>query len=154
MKRIALPLLLLLALALAGAQQRLNYMAVDGTLLDDAGPYYFIDYGDSSNAYAKAALLAEAMGLRVTYLDSEKALVFTDGVRTARFQATADVADGLVKRDGVVSVSPPVNGASSLASPKAILVEGVSYVAITPLVRAFEGEAGWNAERRVVTIDT
>jgi len=153
-KRIALPLLLLLALALAGAQQRLNYMAVDGTLLDDAGPYYFIDYGDSSNAYAKAALLAEAMGLRVTYLDSEKALVFTDGVRTARFQATADVADGLVKRDGVVSVSPPVNGASSLASPKAILVEGVSYVAITPLVRAFEGEAGWNAERRVVTIDT
>jgi len=153
-KRLALPLLLLLLFACAGAQQRLNYLAVDGVLLDTAGPYYFTSHGDSSNAYARAVDLAQAMGLSLNYLESEKVLAFTDGVRTARFIATSDVADGLVKREGVVTVNPAVGGASTLASPKVILVDGVSYVAIAPLVKAFEGEAGWNAERRVVTVDT
>ncbi|MFA5595562.1 MAG: N-acetylmuramoyl-L-alanine amidase [Trueperaceae bacterium] len=154
MKRLALPLLLLFLFAFAGAQQRLNYLAVDGVIIDAAGPFYFTAYGDSSNAYAKAVHLAEAMGLTTTYLDADKVLVFSDGFRTARFQATSDVADGLIKREGVVSVTPPVAGATSLASPKVILVDGVSYVAIAPLVKAFEGEAGWNSERRVVTVDT
>lgn len=154
MKRLVLPLLILLSLTLAGAQDRLNYLAVDGELLDTAGPYYFTSYGDTSNAYARAAQLAEAMNLTVTFLEAERVLVFSDGYRTARFQATADVADGLVKREGIISVNPPVDGASTLASPKAILVDGVSYVAIAPLVRAFEGEAGYNSQRRVVTVDT
>lgn len=154
MKRLALPLLLLLLFAFTSAQQRLNYLAVDGAIIDAAGPYYFTEYGDSSNAYAKAVQLAEAMQLSIKYLDSEKVLVFSDGFRTARFAATSDVAEGLVKREGVVSVNPPVDGSSTIASPKAILLDGVSYVAIAPLVKAFEGEAGWNADRRVVTVDT
>lgn len=154
MKRLAIALLLLIPLTFALAQQRHNYMAVDGQLLEEAGPYYFIEHGDSANAFARALPLAEAMGLTVNYLPQDKALVFSDGVRTARFRATADVQEGLVKQGGVVSVSPPVEGSSSLASPQAILVDGVSYVAVTPLVRAFEGEVGWSAEQRVITIFT
>ncbi len=154
MKRLALSLLLLVLIAFAGAQQRLNYLAVDGLIVDAAGPYYFTAYGDSSNAYARAAELAAAMDLTVAYLAADRVLVFSDGYRTARFAATSDVADGLIKRDGMVTLSPPVAGASTLASPKAILIDGVSYVAIAPLVTAFEGEAGWNSERRVVTVDT
>lgn len=154
MKRLALPLLLLLTFGLGAAQQRLNSLAVDGAIFDEAGPYYFTAYGDSSNAYARAAQLADAMGLSVAYLEAHKVLQFTDGYRTARFQATSDVADGLVKRDGVVSVNPPVGGSATLASPKAILVDGVSYVAIAPLAAAFAGEADWNSEHRLVIVDT
>ncbi len=154
MARLISVLLLLLALACAGAQQRHNYLAVDGVIVDAAGPYYFIAQGDSSNAFAKAAPLAEAMGLEVDYFASERALVFTDGFRTVRFRATADIHAGLVKAPGVVTVNPPVNGASTLDSPMALLVDGTSYVAIAPLVRAFEGDSGWIADRRLITIDT
>src|SRR5690606_37872861 len=152
--RIFLALILLLTLACASAQQRHNYLAVDGDLVDAAGPYYFIEHGDSANAFARAAPLAEAMGLKVEYLADQRVLRFTDGFRTARFRATSDVAAGLVKAPGVVSVDPPVEGESTLASPMAILVDGVSYVPIAPLARAFEGESGWVGDRRLVTVDT
>ncbi|NLG08659.1 MAG: hypothetical protein GX560_05325 [Deinococcales bacterium] len=154
MARIFLALILLLTLACASAQQRHNYLAVDGDLVDAAGPYYFIEHGDSANAFARAAPLAEAMGLKVEYLADQRVLRFTDGFRTARFRATSDVAAGLVKAPGVVSVDPPVEGESTLASPMAILVDGVSYVPIAPLARAFEGESGWVGDRRLVTVDT
>lgn len=154
MTRFLASLLLLLSLTCAAAQQRLNYLAVNGALVDAAGPYYFIEHGDNSNAFARAAPLAEAMGLTVTYLSTERALRFSDGVRTATFKATTDVGAGLVKKAGVVTLHPPLAGNSSLASPQAIIVDGVSYVAITPLVTAFEGVSSWNSERQVVTVDT
>ncbi len=154
MKRL-LPILLFLASCVTvAAQERHNYLAVNGTIVDPAGPYYFIRQGDSSNAYAKAQPLAEAMSLTVQYVPSEKVLVFSDGFRTARFQATSDITAGLVKAPGTVSVSPAVSGRTTLASPKAILVDGVAYVAITPIVTAFEGVSSWNSERHVITIDT
>lgn len=154
MKRLLLTLLLLLAAATGTAQERHNYLAVNGSIVDAAGPYYFIAHGDSSNAYAKAQALGDAMGLAVDYVSSDRTLVFSDGFRTARFQATSDIAAGLVKTAGAVSVSPPVGGQTTLASPKAILVDGVAYVAVTPLVTAFEGVSAWNSERHVITIDT
>ncbi len=147
-------LLLLLLLTCATAQQRLNYLAVNGALVDAAGPYYFIQHGDSSNAFARAAPLAEAMGLKVAYLAAEHVLQFSDGERTARFKATSDVSAGLIKAAGTVTMQPPVAGQSSMASPQVIIVEGVSYVAITPLVKAFEGVSSWSGERQVVTVDT
>jgi len=150
-----LPILLVLASCVTvAAQERHNYLAVNGTIVDAAGPYYFIRQGDSSNAYAKAQPLADAMGLTVQYVSSEKVLVFSDGFRTARFQATSDISAGLVKVPGTVSVSPAVSGRTTLPSPKAILVDGVAYVAVTPIVTAFEGVSSWNSERHVITIDT
>lgn len=154
MKRLALVLTLLTALAATYAQQRHNYLAVNGALLDEAGPYYFIDYGDSGNAFARASLLADAMGLRVEYVAEQKRLNFTDGSRRVSFQATSDVAAGLVKRDGVLTIDPPLRGAAGLASPQAILVDGTAYVAISPLVAAFDGHSDWHPSSQLVTVDT
>lgn len=154
MKRLLVTFICLLLLAFAGAQQHRNYLAVNGSILDEVGPFYFLEYGDSSNAYVKAAAMAVAMDLSINYVESEKVLEFSDGYRTARFVATSDVQDGLVKRADMLTVTPPVSGQSSFASPKAILVNGVSYVAVTPLVNAFEGESNWNSELKLITVDT
>ena len=147
--------LILLALSCAGfAQQRHNYLAVNGNLVDDAGPYYFIAQGDSSNAFAKAAPLAQAMGLQVAFESDSKLLVFSDGNRSATFSSTSDIVDGLRKRGGAVRLDPPLRGTNALDSPLALLVDGTAYVPITPLVMAFEGESDWNSQSKVVTIDT
>ncbi len=153
MARRLLAVLLALIVGLAAAQQRHNYLAVDGELVE-AGPYYFIEYGDSSNAFARASVLAEAMGLRVDYLGEQKLLRFTDGFRVVTFEATADVRLGLQKRPGIVKLDPPLRGSNTLDSPMAIIVDGVSYVPITPLVTAFDGQSAWNPGARLVTIDT
>ena len=134
----------------AHAQQRHNYLAVNGELVDDAGPYYFIAHGDSSNAFAKATVLANAMGLEVTYLANSKELVFADELRTVTFAATSDIAAGLPKRPGIARLSPPLRGSNTIDSPMAILVDGTAYVPISPLVLAFEGQSDWNSESRVV----
>ncbi len=154
MKRLLLTILLLASCVTVAAQERHNYLAVNGTIVDEAGPYYFIAQGDSTNAYAKAQALADAMGLTVQYVSSEKILVFSDGSRTARFKTTSDITTGLVKAPGTVSLSPALSGQTTLASPMAILVDGVAYVAVTPVVTAFEGVSSWSSERHVITIDT
>jgi len=136
------------------AQQRHNYLAVNGAIVDDAGPYYFIEQGDSTNAFAKAVPLAEAMDLRVTYQSDTKQLVFTDGSRTATFSATSDILAGLPKRGGAVRLEPALRGTNVLDSPMALLVDGTAYVPISPLVLAFEGLSDWNSQSRVVTVDT
>src|SRR5690606_38337280 len=152
--RLLLTLILVLVCCSAFAQQRHNYLAVNGTIIDDAGPYYFIAQGDSSNAFAKAVPLADAMGLRVSYQAEAKQLVFTDGRRTVMFSATADIAEGLPKRSGSVRLEPALRGTNVLDSPLALLVDGTAYVPISPLVLAFEGLSDWNSQSRVVTVDT
>lgn len=147
-------ILILFALGFAMAQERHNYLAVNGELIDSAGPYYFIAQGDSANAFARAAVLGEAMGLDVEYLASSKELVFADSFRSVTFAATSDIAAGLVKRPGVARLDPPLRGSNTIDSPLAILVDGVAYVPISPLVTAFEGQSDWNSQSRVVTIDT
>lgn len=153
MSRRLLSVLLLVLVGLAAAQQRYNYLAVDGELVE-AGPYYFIEYGDNTNAFARASALAEAMGLRVEYLAQQKLLRFTDGFRVVTFEATAVVRQGLEKRPGVVKLDPPLRGSNTLDSPMAIIVDGVSYVPITPLVTAFDGQSDWDPGAKLVTIDT
>ncbi len=150
--RVAL-LVLALVIGVGQAQQRHNYLAVDGQLVE-AGPYYFIEYGDSSNAFARASALADAMDLSVEYLGEQKLLRFSDGFRVVTFEATADIAAGLVKRPGLVKLDPPLRGSNTLDSPMAILVDGVSYVPITPLVTAFEGVSDWDAAALLVSIET
>lgn len=154
MTRLTILLPFLLLLALAWGQERYNYLAINGTIVDAAGPFYFIAQGDSANAYARALPLAEAMGLQVDYVAEDRVLAWSDGRRSVRFDATSDVADGLVKRDGVVAIDPPLAGVASLSSPKAILVDGMAYVPVAPLVAAFGGKSDWSAESRVVTVTT
>jgi N-acetylmuramoyl-L-alanine amidase len=146
---VALVALLVVAVwGLAWAQERHNFLAINGALQDDAGPYYFVAHGDSGNAFVRAAPFAAAAGLAVSYDASAKVLTFGTGVRRVAIEATADVRDGLVKRPGVVRYD-----GGSLDSPKAILVDGVAYVPITPIVAALGGDSGWHAAARVVTVD-
>ncbi len=152
MNRPFLTVLLALAAAMAGlacGQQKVNYLAVNGALLDAAGPYYFIDQGDNVDAFAKAAPLAKAMNLDVKYDADAKTLTFSDGSTKAVFRATGDIPQGLVKQDGGLVV-----GGRSVASLLAILVDGTAYVPITPTVAAFGGISPWNGDKHVITIET
>jgi len=142
-------LFLLLGLCFATAQERVNFLGVNGELLDEAGPYYFINYGDRENAFAKAVPLAEALGLALSFDNSNKELTFQQGDTVALLQATADITQGLVKRSGVFTV----NG-QSIDSPMGILVDGTAYVAITPIVSAFGGESDWHPDVTLIAIRT
>ena len=143
-------LVLMAALAgLAFAQEKVNYLAVNGVLADDAGPYYFLAQGDNQDAFAKASAIADAMNLDLHYDDTTKTLTFASGSTSAVFRATGDIARGLVKQDGALVVD-----GRSVASPLAILVDGTAYVAITPLVAAFGGISPWNGDKHVITIET
>ncbi len=139
----------LIAASTALAQERYNYLAVNGVLLDEAGPFYFIAQGDNRNAFAKAAPLAEAMGLTLAYDGDAKVLALRQGTTIAQLPATGDIAAGLVKADGILDV----DGRRS-ASPHAILVDGVAYVPISPIVTAFEGKSSWNADKHIIVIET
>jgi N-acetylmuramoyl-L-alanine amidase len=141
-------LVVLCSFGAAIAQERHNSLAVDEQLNDEAGPYYFISYGDSSNAYAKAAPLAAAMGLRLSYDNQAKVLQFSGNGITARMQATSDVEAGLVKRSGVLTA----NG-TDIASPMAIIVDDVSYVPIVPIAKAFGCDYAWHNQYRLITVN-
>lgn len=150
-KRLASILLLTLC-AVAFAQERYNFLAVDGSIVDDAGPYYFIAHGDSVNAFARAQPFADALGLALRFDDATKSLVFSGAGRQARLATTADIAYGLVKRSDAFTVD---GSPFSRPVPMGILVDGVSYVAVAPVVEAFfgAGATGWHAEARVITIE-
>ncbi|UCH26430.1 MAG: N-acetylmuramoyl-L-alanine amidase [Trueperaceae bacterium] len=142
-------LISILGLQLAAAQERHNYLAIDGELQDDAGPFYFIQQGDNRNAFAKTLPLAEALGLEFTFDEATSTLEFTDGIITATLEATSDIVAGLVKRTGLLQAAGQL-----IDSPMALLVNGTSYVPITPIVTAFGGTSEWHAEARVITVET
>ena len=148
-------LLLVLAWSLGTgvlAQERHNFVAVDGAIVDDAGPYYFIAHGDSSNAFVRAQPLATALGLDLAFDPGSKSLVFEGAGRRATLKTTADIQHGLVKRNDVFAID---GRAFDRAVPMGILVDNVSYVAVTPVVEAFFGvdAIGWHQEARVITIE-
>ncbi|MDZ7800831.1 MAG: N-acetylmuramoyl-L-alanine amidase [Trueperaceae bacterium] len=133
------------------AQQRLNFLAVDGSLLDEVGPYYFTSYGDSSNAYAKAAPFAEALEVNLTYDGAQDRLLFEAGGTRAVWRITSDVKAGLQRSDDAFTVD---GQPFARAVPHAILVDGTSYVPISPLVEAFGGRSEWSSEARVIAVDS
>lgn len=138
---------LLLGLCLATAQERTSIkLMINEELLPEVGPYYF---SDSENSFAKAAPLAEALGLALNFDHSSKELTFQQGDTVAQLQTTADITQGLVKRSGVFTV----NG-QSIDSPMGILVDGTAYVAITPIVLAFEGESDWHLSDTLIVVRT
>lgn len=135
----------------AAAQERLNLLAVDNELVDAAGPYYFIAQGDSANAFARAQPLADALGLDLSFDDASKTLRFSDGRVQARLATTGDILAGLQRRaDAFVVDGRPF----ARPVPMGIVVEGVSYVAVTPLVEAFGGSLQWYPEDRLIAIDS
>lgn len=149
--RSALALMFALLLAWAPgalAQERHNFVAVNAEVVDAAGPYYFIAQGDSSNAFVRATPFAQAAGLDVRYDSGNRQLIFAAGVRQVIIDATSDISRGLQKRADVVRYD-----GGTLASPMAILVDGVAYVPITPIVAALGGDSTWHAASRVITID-
>ena len=145
---VALLTLIAGVLGVASAQERHNFLAINGALQDEAGPYYFIAHGDSGNAFMRAGPFATAAGLEVRYDGVTRRLTFAAGVRRVVIDATSDVREGLVKRPGIVRYD-----GGSLDSPMAILVDGVAYVPITPIVAALGGDSGWHGPARVVTVD-
>lgn len=142
-------LLFLLVSAIAFGQERTNSLAIDGDLADDAGPYYFSEWGDSSTPFAQAGPLARALGLRLNWNGETRTLTFTDGTVTVTSAANSDIAAGLSPRSGGMTV----NGVAQTA-PQALLVNGTSYIAIEPLARAFGFDAQWHAGPRVMTVDS
>jgi N-acetylmuramoyl-L-alanine amidase len=146
---LAVALALAALTAVAAAQERHNFLAVEDAIVDDAGPYYFVAYGDSSNAYAKAAPLAAAMGVELDYDGGRSVLIFDDGYTRVEVDVTRDVRAGLERRPGTVRI----DGAPFPRDvPRGILIDGTSYVAITPLAEAFGGTASWHADARVIDV--
>lgn len=128
---------------LAQAQERYNTLVLENTVLD--GPYYFIAQGNSSDAFAKANVLAESFDFTLTR--TESTLRFESGDTVITLETTSDISQGLVKRsDGL-----QVNGAP-VESPSAIEVGEDVYVAITPLVKAFGGDSQWLAAEQTITL--
>ena len=134
--------------SLALAQQRHNYLAVDGeSLADEAGPYYFIEQGNNKDAFARAELLAEALGVSVEQAENGD-LVFSQGERAARLKTTDDIYHGLETRTGTLEVGEEVRD-----SPLGIVVEGERYVAVDPVVKAFGGTSEFDPNNLVLFID-
>lgn len=144
-------LALLATLSVAGpglAQVQLNYLAVNGELLDEAGPYYFVGDGEGGTAFARTAPFARALGITASFDAPTRTLVLEGRGQLVRLKTTADVRDGLAGRpDGLT-----VNG-EERTSPLAILVNGVSYLPIGAVGTAFGWEVAWNAGPRVITLE-
>ncbi|MBS3965704.1 MAG: N-acetylmuramoyl-L-alanine amidase [Truepera sp.] len=140
----------LLALsALALAQERHNFLAVNNRVLDDsAGPFYFIAQGNNRDAFALAGALATSLGARLSFDSATRRLTFYRDGTTVVLRATADINEGLVKQPGALTV----NGVSR-DSPLGILVGGRSFVAITPLAEALGARVSWDSASRVIFID-
>ncbi len=150
-KYLAITLFLVLGfgLSLSVAQERHNYIGYEGDLLlDEVGPYYFIAEGNSTDAFARVDLLAEALGVGYSYNPNTEIFSFSHGGRAATFAATEDVQVGLNERTGVVSVD-----GETFDSPQIILAGGQSYVAINPLMTALGGKAGWDDEARLIPLE-
>lgn len=146
--RFLLSLLLLLG-AFAHGQDRLNSLAVDGVLSDDAGPYYFRAHGNDTVPFARASVLARALGLNLSWNSENRVLSFRSGSTTVTTGATPDISAGLEPRSGGMAM----NGVP-LRAPQALLVDGTSFVAIQPLAEAFGFTVEWHAGPRVLTVDS
>jgi N-acetylmuramoyl-L-alanine amidase len=140
--------LLLAWLTMAGAQERFNFLAINGALVDGVGPYYFVAQGDTGTGFVAAAAFAVAIDVEFQHDRANATVTFTAGARSATLDVTSDVASGLRRREGALR-----GDRGAIASPLAIAVDGTVYVPVAPLVAAFGGEVDWHAEARVITVN-
>ncbi len=142
-------LVLLMLISLGQTQQCLNFISVNGRLLEGQAACYFINYGDSQNAFVNADIIARELGVLVTFDSERQVLLFSRGTDSVELQATTNITTGLVKRSGVMTV----NG-ENVDSPMGIIAGGISYVAVTPIVAAFYGESIWDAPSQTILVYT
>lgn len=140
-----LTLLLCVAAQAVSAQEKINYMALNGVLEDDLGPFYFRAQGNAKDAYVRLDLLAEKLGYSYSY-DGAK-VTLKNNYRTLELRTTNNIVVGLEKRSDALSV----NG-GFLESPMGIIVGDTAYGAVTPVLNAVGGAVDWhngNGERLV-----
>jgi N-acetylmuramoyl-L-alanine amidase len=130
----------------AFAQEKINYLAVNGVLEDELGPFYFRAQGNAKDAYVRLNLLAEKLGYSYSY-DGLK-VTLKNNYRTIELKTTNNIVVGLEKRPDSLSV----NG-GFLESPMGIVVSDVAYGAVTPVVQAVGGKVDWIGTERLVYID-
>jgi len=118
MKLRFLTILILLLAAFAAGQERLNSLAIDGVLSDEAGPYYFGSAPDETQPFARAGVLAKTLGLSLNWNDANRTLSFRSGNTTVITSASSDIAAGLAARQGGMTV----NGVP-VEAPQALLVD-------------------------------
>ena len=132
------------------AQEQYNYLAVDGQAQPQAvGPYYFIKQGNNLDAFAKADLFAQALGVDLRFDGSTKQLVFSRGDSSVTLKATDNVLQGLQMRVGTLAVGGEVRN-----SPMGIIVDDSSYVPVDPIIQAFGGRSDFDPESLVLFVDT
>lgn len=144
--------ILLLLFSFAFAQERHNYLAVNGALVNEAGPYYFIAEGDSITAFVRAAPMAEAMGLDLSFNSLTKQLVFSQNGTTLTVNTTQDPSAASERVQDAFTLRRGGRAPTTIAAPKGIIVNGTGYVALTPLVIAFGGESAWHPDERLITV--
>jgi N-acetylmuramoyl-L-alanine amidase len=138
--------LFLLTLGCAYGQERYNYLSVNSTLLDDtAGPYYFIKQGNNKDSYARADLLAEALGFSFNF-DNDALHLEKEG-QVIELKTTTDVVAGLIKRSDVL-----IANNQAIESPMGIIVDNKPYAPITPIAKALGGESGWKGDANLVWV--
>jgi N-acetylmuramoyl-L-alanine amidase len=143
-----LTLLLCVGAQAVFAQEKINYIAINGVLEDDLGPFYFRAQGNARDAYVRLNVLAEKLGYSYSY-DGIK-VTLKNNYRTIELKTTNNIVVGLEKRTDALSV----NG-GFLESPMGIVVSDVAYGAVTPVLKAMGGVVDWhnNNGERLVYID-
>lgn len=128
------------------AQERYNFLAVNSTLLEsEAGPFYFTKQGNNKDSYARADLLAQALGVSFSLEDDYMRFESQGSVITLK--TTTDIMTGLNKHPNVL-----IANNQAYESPMGIIVDGRPYVAITPITKALGGQSGWQASDELVWV--
>ncbi|MGL4610068.1 MAG: N-acetylmuramoyl-L-alanine amidase family protein [Trueperaceae bacterium] len=130
---------------IAFAQERYNYLSVNGELLDDLGPFYFVKQGNSTDSYVRLDSFAKQLGLEYSY--DGKTLNVLSPYRTIVLEATNNISLGMQKRPNVLSV----NG-EFIESPMGIVVNNIPYAAINTITKAIGGEIGWRGEEQLIWV--
>lgn len=139
--------LCLLSLFGTKAQETYNYLAVNDVLLDrSVGPYYFVKQGNNKDSYARADLIADALGY--TFSLSEDTFHFEKAGQTITLASTTDIAKGLTKYPNVL-----VANTQAIESPMGIIVDGQPYISITSIAKAVGGISDWDAASNLVWIN-
>jgi N-acetylmuramoyl-L-alanine amidase len=129
----------------AFAQERYNYLAINGQLFDDIGPFYFIKQNNSTDSYLRLDMFAAQLGFDYSF--DGQTLKLSNAYRNISLKATNNIVVGMQKRPDVLDV----NGIF-IESPMGIVVNSVPYAAINTIAQAVGGEIGWKGEEQLIWV--
>ncbi len=136
-------LVLCVAAQAAFAQEKINYLAFNGELDDNLGPYYFRAQGNDREVFLRLDVLAEKTGYSYSY--DGQVITLKNAYRTIELKTTNNIVMGMEKRSDVLSV----NG-GFISSPMGIIVNDLPYGGISALSQAVGGDIGWRGEEKLV----